>query len=239
VHLGLGVQNGFNAKENNMGDTVMNWAAGFKLSLGSEFYGNGISADKHPGLDGTVSPYLNQPLTKTDPSFKLKIKYVPIQFGTKLFKGNFGIEGIYGMSPTSASKSMEEDSGRPGYLHSPGIGVTVGSDIILDSGLSFGADLSLGYRYFMANDVSLGGYSSKTDLSLHTGYVGVEGSIGWKGVRAYLGVDMLFGHYKRFEGMTEADHGQYRYGIGNINSDVNAIVSAGIVFSLPGFGVGE
>ena len=213
-----------------------NWAA-FKLSLGVEL-NNGIDADNYPVVDGSVSPFFNMPVSDVSPGFKLRLKYVPFQWSHKNMTVNAGFEGTYGVSSTEYPGNEEMGSSKTGMLNSGGVGAVVGMEYFLDNGFSFGADLSVGWRgFFSEQNLSLGGYGDKK-LNINSAYIGLQGGIGYEGVRFVAGVDLLIKPYKEFDGVTEADVTRYRVGVSS-KGEVGALVFLGIEVSLPGFGVGS
>ena len=130
---------------------------------------------------------------------------------------------------------MEDIDFRPGYLYSVGIGAVAGLEHYLDSGMSFGLDFSIGYRSFWANGVDLGARGPDRDMLLHTGYAGLEGSVGYMGLRVFFAAQMGFNHYKTLDGLTDGDFIRPRYGVGNIGEEVNLMFSSGLKVSVPGF----
>ncbi len=192
-------------------------------------WNDAISADKHPGMDGSINPYIDQPVTETDLGHRFTLSWLPIDLGLV----RFGAEGFMGFATTKNPKLMDEVSTqRSDALKSGGGGLVAEGSFVFDFGMEVGLKIALGGKRTWADHVDLGAGGADQSLDMASFYFAPQLFVGGYGLRIGYRPEIVAPHYKEFGGMTDADHSDYRYGIGDIWQEAN--VSHMLVFELSG-----
>ncbi len=216
------------------GMVTLNWSKvrlDYALVLGDR-----IAAETHPGMDGSINPFVDEYVTETNPvGHRFQLSYFPITFGNPKLNVSLGAEFFGGFTPARAPRIHGEpdDGARPDWLAHGGGGVgAIGHYAILGKhlGIDFGA--TIGGKRFDGSGYDLGARGFDRSLHMSAFYFAPMLAITSWGAHIGYRAEISPGVYREFPGMTDADNREYRFGIGAIGSEahVSHLVLFGIDF---------
>ncbi len=198
------------------------WNVTFNLSFG---FNDTIKAEKHPGMDGSVNMFIDEPVTKSGTTYRFGGGYRPIQYRFEESNWMFtiGAELFGGINPTNAPGSMEEMEGvrRPDLLSHFGVGGGPGIEYVHESGFDTGLRMLIGWKRYWGNHYDLGAVGFDRKLTMDSMYAAPSLYLGYAGFHVGYRPEIMPNHYKEISGMTDADNAIYRYGIGSIQDNVH------------------
>ncbi len=186
---------------------------------------DGLGAEKHPGLDGSVTPYLDEPVSDSGPGHRFTLGWFPAQIlRTDNLRLVAGGEAFYGFAKNSSPEILEErgHENKPGALHHWGLAFGPSIEYFGGSGFDAGLRLLLGWKKYWAERVDLGARGSNRDFRIRTSFFAPEAYVGFSGARVGFRPEILFHHRKERDGMTDADNAIYYHGIGSYERAVSA-----------------